>query len=218
MTVALIAPVLNRFDLFTDMMVSVDMEVRPYIMDSYRHGYSCSRAWNEGMERAVKDGYRYAFITNDDVVFHPGSMQAMYDAIVETQGVMVSANQNSAFQLEDPLLEGADFFCFIVDIPQLVSHCGVFDENFRPAYFEDNDMHYRIKLANRKAYINPKAPVRHIGSATQNADPHNPVTPPHQFEENRRYYIEKWGGQPGAETFENPFRDVNMKIWDWNMR
>jgi len=216
--IGFIAPVLNRFDLFTQMMSSVDMEVRPYIIDNFRENRGVSSAWNEGMKKASNEGCRYAFITNDDVYFSPGALKSMYDTIVETQGVLVSANPNGAFGTELEVFEGADFFCFIVDIPQLISYCGTFDENFFPAYFEDNDMHYRIRLSGRKAYIQPKAVVMHHGSATQYADPNNPVTPPHQFENNRRYFVEKWGGTPGAEQFTNPFRDVNQKLWDWEKR
>jgi len=216
--IGFIAPVFNRFDLFAQMMVTVDMEVRPYVMDNFVHNRGVSGGWNEGMRRALSDGCRYAFITNDDVWFSPGALKCMYDTIVETQAVLVSANQNGVFDTERELFEGADFFCFIVDIPQLISHCGTFDENFFPAYFEDNDMHYRIRLAGRTSYIQPKAVVMHHGSATQNADPNNPVTPPHQFENNRRYFAEKWGGIPGAEEFTNPFRDVNKQVWDWEKR
>jgi GT2 family glycosyltransferase len=106
----------------------------------------------------------------------------------------------------------------MIDIPQLLSACGTFDENFRPAYFEDNDMRYRIKLSGLKSYIHTEAVAHHYGSQTQYADRNNPVCPPHMFEENRRYYIEKWGGQPGQEVCTTPYGSPNHTIKDWDRR
>jgi len=214
MSIALIVPVLSRFDLFTRLMASVDVPVHPYVIDNYDNNRGVSGAWNEGMDRAIADGHRYAIISNDDVEFRPGTIHKLYSAMINNNLVIVSANQN-VDSPEESLLESADFYCFMVDMPKLLRVCGRFDQNFTPAYFEDNDMHRRIILAGLTTKIHAGAKAFHHGSATQNGTPGGPVTPPHQFEQNRAYFIRKWGGNPTQESFSTPFDDPNKTIKDW---
>ena len=82
---------------------------------------------------------------------------------------------------------------------------GPFDERFYPAYFEDNDYHYRIQLAGLRAVTYPPAMFYHYGSRTQNEATAVPLVPGSVFDENRRRYVQKWGGPPGQEQFRNPF-------------
>jgi len=215
MTIALIIPVLSRFDLFTRLMYSVDCDVRPYVIDNYVHNTGVSGAWNEGMRRALADGYEYAIITNDDVTFEKGAIEEIYSILKETDATLVSANQNMWFKGDERYVPGADFFCFGINIPKLINNCGSFDENFFPAYFEDNDMHRRMNLVGAKGYVARHAVAWHVGSATQNADPANPNCSGEQFGQLREYFIRKWGGQPGQEVFERPFNDETKDIWDW---
>lgn len=217
MHLALIVPVLNRFDLFTRLMHSVDENVRIFVIDSYNNNLGVSGAWNEGIRRAKAAGYQYALISNDDIEFHPNTISKLYSDIVREQAIAVSPNPNSQFASQG-LIPGTDFCCFMIDIPQILNKCGTFDENFFPAYFEDNDMRYRMVLSGSNDYIDTDAPVTHHGSQTQYADPNNPVCPPHMFENNRRYYIEKWGGQPGQEVCTTPYGSPNHTIKDWDRR
>ena len=217
MDIALIVPVLSRFDLFAGLIRSIDVPVRPIIIDNWNHNRGVAAAWNEGMDWAWNDGYRYAIIANDDSYFEPGSIRKIYDAMKETRACLISPNPNGAHAAQG-LIDGADFFNFMIDIPQLIKECGYFDENFQPAYFEDNDMHRRIILSGAKAYIHTEAIAGHHGSATQYLDRNNPVCPPHQFENNRRYYTEKWGGEPGREVCTTPYGSPNHTIRDWDRR
>jgi GT2 family glycosyltransferase len=217
MHLALIVPVLNRFDLFTRLMKSVDVNVRVFVMDSYNNNLGVSGAWNEGVRQAKAAGYQYALISNDDIEFFPNTISKLYDDIVRKQACAVSPNPNSQFESQG-LIPGTDFCCYMIDIPQVLNNCGTFDENFFPAYFEDNDMRYRMVLAGLNDYIDTDAPVIHHGSQTQYFDRNNPVTPPHMFENNKRYFIEKWGGEPGQEQFQTPFNDHSKTIKDWDKR
>lgn len=107
-----------------------------------------------------------------------------------------------------------DFCCWLAktDILKVI---GKFDENFQRAYFEDNDFHYRIKLLGFEAIKVVNAPMYHYGSQTQNADPNNPVVPPPMFIENREYYIKKWGGIPGFETYTHPYNNLQLSPRKW---
>jgi len=79
---------------------------------------------------------------------------------------------------------------------------GPFDETFFPAYFEDNDFSYRMKLRGiaETESINLK-PIRSINSGSIQKNPELNTG----FQKNRTYYINKWGGVPGSETFTKPF-------------
>lgn len=217
MNIALIVPVLSRFDLFAQLIRSVDISVRPIIIDNWVENRGVAAAWNEGMKIAIDDGYKYAIIANDDSYFLPRTIERLYSSMRDTGAVLVSPNPNNQWHPAG-MIEGADFCNFMIDIPQLLESCGTFDENFRPAYFEDNDMHYRIRLSGRSCFINTDAIVHHYGSETQYFDPNNPVCPPHQFEQNRQYYREKWGGEPGREVCLTPYGSPNHTIRDWDRR
>ena len=171
------------------------------------------------MRRSLELGNNYALITNDDAVFTPNAIKEMYEFMkYKSNAVLVSPNQNRVDPNGGPLEGEADFFCFIVDIKRLTERVGWFDENFFPAYFEDNDMHLRIGLAGEKSYILSNVQVNHVGSATQNFDPGSPVVPPHMFDKNKYYFVEKWGGQPGGHQYHNPFNNPENDVKHWVKR
>lgn len=83
---------------------------------------------------------------------------------------------------------------------------GRFDENFFPAYYEDNDMSMRIQHGFGRRTQRPiwtKVPV----DATHTMDAHalklGGVNV--NLAANRDYFVEKWGGDVGKETFDTPF-------------
>jgi len=79
-----------------------------------------------------------------------------------------------------------------------------FDENFYPAYFEDNDFHRQIKLLNEDMYVGNVeflTPTVKRNSMTIEKDP----SVNKRFVTNREYYVQKWGGEPGKELFNTPF-------------
>jgi hypothetical protein len=103
---------------------------------------------------------------------------------------------------------GPDFSCFCV-ARKLGQIIGRFDENFNPAYFEDNDTHRRIKLAGYEA--GALAPYWHFRSGSLRTDPERQRQVHATFESCKRYYCQKWGapydsGHPaGRETYLTPF-------------
>jgi GT2 family glycosyltransferase len=86
---------------------------------------------------------------------------------------------------------------------------GEFDELFHPAYYEDNDYHYRMQLAGLVAVTYPPALFFHWGSATQLEALGRPLTDSANQHAN---YVRKWGGNPGQETFKHPFNDESKTI------
>tara|TARA_B100002019_G_C21247993_1_gene589437 strand:- start:806 stop:1444 length:639 start_codon:yes stop_codon:yes gene_type:complete len=80
-----------------------------------------------------------------------------------------------------------------------------FDEDFYPAYYEDRDMLYRLKLANKSVVenylLNP-----HIfrNSQTISSDGGDPSVNKN-FNKLTELYIKKWGGHPNNETYTTPY-------------
>jgi len=78
---------------------------------------------------------------------------------------------------------------------------GRFDENFYPAYYEDNDYEYRMKLIGKRMFQIPFLnPFVYQSSQTIEKDP----TLRNNIEDNKQKYINKWGGLPKKEIFKTP--------------
>ena len=81
---------------------------------------------------------------------------------------------------------------------------GPFDEKFYPAYFEDNDYHYRIQLEGWRAITHPPAMFYHYGSRTQNEACSAPLGPWQRSRRKPAALSESGGGPPGGEQFQKP--------------
>uniref|UniRef100_A0A7C3SNL8 Glycosyltransferase n=1 Tax=Dictyoglomus turgidum TaxID=513050 RepID=A0A7C3SNL8_9BACT len=190
--------------------------------------WGCARTWNYGMKIGFEDGFDYVLILNNDVLLHPNCVDRLVERFQrkDPDVVLVSAMDirgecivpSDIFKKDDKEKEkvseseNPNFAAFMVN-KKFWKKVGEFDEGFFPAYFEDNDMHYRIKLAGLKAVCYPPALFYHYGSRTQN-DLRYPggLVPSNQFLKNRDYYISKWGGMPGQEKFIHPFNDKSKSI------
>lgn len=123
-----------------------------------------------------------------------------------------------AKRLEEPFTailcdETQNGYSSMVFTPELLYEVGYLDENFFPAYYEDNDHRYRMKLAGMDWEYFPLE-YDHIVSATIKKDKHLAMKNQWTFKQNGRYYIEKWGGLPGQEVYETPF-DMDLPIDYW---
>jgi GT2 family glycosyltransferase len=141
--------------------------------------------------------------TAQDVVIHPKGIQNLVNRAKRGGVHFVTGIQA---RWEDPLPEpnesegiGSLFMGHFLITRQLYEDVGGWDENFFPAYFEDNDYHARIVQAGyHKAAIGCcMSPVHHKTSATIKKYPELNSS----FGKNSRYFREKWGGGP-AETMK----------------
>jgi GT2 family glycosyltransferase len=100
---------------------------------------------------------------------------------------------------------------------QFIKKVGYFDEHFYPAYFEDNDMAYRMQRAGLSDFRRTDAVMFHKGSVTQfwNGEEEGRVVSHEAFRRNERYYQAKWGGGPGQEKFSVPYGTGQYTIKDW---
>jgi GT2 family glycosyltransferase len=138
--------------------------------------------WN----RFIKNHPEERLIVNDDILFAPGSVEAM----VHTPGWVVSA-----------LLPTNAFSCFLIR-DECVQEVGYFDEDISPgyAYFEDCDYLVRLKRKDHDI-TGVLCGVEHKGSQTVAA-----FTPAQQMYHHDRYmiarknYLTKWGRLPEGVT------------------
>lgn len=226
LTTTLIIPTLTRFDLLKKLLDSVDkLERKPdriIVIDNSNgqlpdikgieivpaSNLGVAKSWNLGLSmcenRAVKSDIDknndIAIICNDDNILKN-------EAIAEIERLAIE-NQNYPFFGS----AGGGFSFFAMRVWRAISIVGYFDEGFYPAYYEDNDYHYRMKLQGLDFICSDKElyelGVNGEGSQTLNST----MTPQYikdcinaGFISNQYRYICKWGGMPDRERFKIPF-------------
>lgn len=97
---------------------------------------------------------------------------------------------------------------------QLLFELGSFDENFWPAYHEDNDWVRRLECSGLHTGANPM-PKAEVDAICENAaNLRSGAIAPPDFAWQIRYYAQKWGGPPGEERWCQPFGlDVPLSWW-----
>lgn len=216
MRVGLIVPVYKNFEGFAELMHSVDEEILPIIIPNWKYNYGVSAGWNRGIVKAIENDLDHVLVCNDDIILEPGTLRKLHDASLYTDCDLVTPVniRDTPVSQDEDYTDEPDFSCFMIRPAEFKEKFGFFDEGFTPAYFEDNDMAYRIKLSGGKAVARTDAGIFHKGSVTQNWGGQQVVTGP-MFLGNKAYYIEKWGGEPRQETFERPFNQPSMEVSDW---
>lgn len=150
-----------------------------------------SGSWNFGIQK-FRDS-DYILFLNDDVVIGNTQLQEIHDRLLTKEFWLATGSSLwSMFTMAKPCWE---YF--------LEKDGYVFDEKFFPAYFEDNDFHYRIVMANKEMHVGSGEmnPVIFRNSMTIKKDPKINFG----FGPNQQYYVQKWGGMPGHERFTRPF-------------
>lgn len=157
-----------------------------------------SASWNLGIDQFKSSDF--ILFLNDDVVIGNTQLKDVHEKLLDVKPFWL-ATGNCLWSMFTMSRECWSYF--------LETEGHVFDSNFFPAYFEDNDMHYRLVLALNKLYGNVE---RHVGSAEMNpALFRNSMTIKKDskinsgFGKNQKYFIKKWGGTPGHEKFTRPF-------------
>ncbi len=176
----------------------------------YRPGnIGVARSWNLG----IKEGKDYTFFVSSSVFWPAGfaELRSHLDRLIDEQA---------------PGIEHG-LFCQLGwhanALSKLaVEKCGYFDENFYPAYEEDVDMCHRLYLAG----IHPNQVGETLGGTvpivTISAYPLDIAMTLKQaslqvdFIKLRNYYIDKWGGDHGKETYSRPFNQDSLGYFPRN--
>jgi GT2 family glycosyltransferase len=211
MKIAVGIPTINQFDYLQDNLDAINQylpNIQIYIYNNSIYNivtkvrtYSNTKimgsgtnigvaaAWNIMLTDMRANGFDYALILNDDIVLSK-DISHIYEFVSQKRQFARILNDWSVF------LISLDTF----------SQIGLFDEKFYPAYFEDSDYNYRMKLAGISTDF-PKIliPQTYRVSSSITKEPELNT----KFLENRKYYIDKWGGEPTYELYKKPF-NINI--------
>jgi GT2 family glycosyltransferase len=115
---------------------------------------------------------------------------------------------------------GSAFTVFLAYAEGIKEWVGYFDEQFFPAYMEDNDFGRRMNMADIRRVIVPGAAyIHHTSSTLKSYDATQTRKHHDQFRANMDRYIAKWGGGPDKETFDLPYNGTrghnltNFNLW-----
>jgi GT2 family glycosyltransferase len=176
-----------------------------------------ANSWNCGLDMAFTElNCKTCLILNNDILLKKQTIPMIIEDLKNPNVALISANnimgkcvnEDEFFSL--PEAEGysyeetPDFSCFGIN-KKCFEKVGYFDGDIYPAYFEDNDYHYRINLKGLKAYKNLCNVYWHYGSRTLKTDPDVAEWLRYCYVLNKKYYFDKWGGEPGNETYTIAF-------------
>jgi len=174
-------------------------------IESHPRNLGVAASWNRGLAR----GAHWTLILSASMRFGPGGLTAFVEA---------ASKAANAY--------GTDcgkfvFHCTVIG-RATVERIGRFDENFYPAYFEDNDYWRRMILAGitgcEDAWLPRFAPLpgmHCVGSGMAVQGGFVPMADPTS---SRDYFIRKWGGPPACEVFRFPFNDASKDLEWWPPR
>lgn len=161
---------------------------KPLSITCSSNNLGVSGAWNLFCRESILNKTDVAIIANDDIIVYEQGISRLLDAVRAAPNSIAAYSGKNAFSL----------FALPLAVYKRV---GGFDEGFWPAYFEDNDYVYRMKLLGMSLVLLENQEYFHKGSATMNSYSPSRLEQHHnQFRQNERYYIQKWGGLPGNET------------------
>ena len=229
--VGIVIPVLNNFKGAIELVESIrtEHEYKIYLMDQWKHpDRPLSEAWNLGFDRAKADGATHIFILNDDILFNKTSVDNAvkeYDRLSTEKVALVSLNNvfgeyqnkiedfynwNQPYSVPIEVADHPNYSAFLVG-PDFFDKVGRFDENFQPAWFEDNDNHRRINLLGMRAICTVASSCLHYGGVTTAM-----LAPERKSsEKSSQYYVKKWGGLYEGAVFLTPYNNPNLTPKDW---
>lgn len=202
----------DAIDLSVDLLVinnafdsAVHEEIRQYLKDqgidsvSPRHNLGVAASWNRIALEAFSRGLDYFVVGSNDCFLGPGALQRSLDVFKERKGGIVH-------------IHSWNFFVVSLTTIQKV---GLFDENFYPAYCEDQDYSYRCKLAGVERVDVGLTGTVHRGSQTILSDVRLRQCNGVSHAQNSAYYVSKWGGTAGEEKFVIPFNKPGKDLRWW---
>ena len=188
-----------------------------------------AKAWNDGISKARELNVDYVLVVNSDIVLRSDCIDNLVGfANRHNEGVMWTAGQFSNLpELETAVLNLDDnnssphpsMSAFLVK-PNFHDIMGKFDENFIPAYFEDNDMHARIALSDQTALVYGGAIFFHYGSGIIRTDLGAKISV--ETANLGAYFVSKWGhGVVGEVTdmkqvyYKHPYNENDKPLSYW---
>jgi GT2 family glycosyltransferase len=146
-----------------------------------------AKSWNMLIDYSDKIGATHVLILNDDI----------YLGKNETELALLIKNN-----LDADFINSFQNWCSYILRVDIWKKAGMFDEEFFPAYFEDNSFDYKMTLVGaKKTWTSFLDPIVYRNSMTIAKDP----TLNQKFMENKQMYIQMWGGLPTEEKYLTKF-------------
>jgi len=200
-------PTLNRFDILYPALlfyVRDYPETKIYVVDN----------GNQDIKSKFADNDNVIVIQNEKNMGVSRSWNQLCDLVFQEHDYVVMLNDDIYFGRKDWEVNNLltnfdkDFYltqqqwCVYILPKKTWEAVGRFDETFYPAYYEDNDYEYRMKLLGMEMFKIPFLnPFLYQQSKTIEK---MPELKQHAIS-NRERYIEKWGGEPNKETYKTPY-------------
>lgn len=198
----------NSQNIFIDIYDRIKLKVNYTIFNNQHLG--CSGSWNNIIKYCFDElNYDFLIMVGSDTEMQPGFLE---DIIQDFK------NQQLDFAVNSKYI----FNCWIMN-RKCYEIIGLWDENFFPAYFEDVDYRYRIKLSNIKYGEVGKNSIdlfSHYHSATIKCNSDFNEKNHKTFLMNGDYYIKKWGNngqEDNIEIYKTPFNNPNLSIKEWTI-
>jgi GT2 family glycosyltransferase len=182
---------------------------------------SVAGAWNHGCALATKGGVDYLALIANDTVLRDDCLDILVAFGEKNRADLWSGiSSNNRGEIDRlQVTDGADFSCFMIR-PNTIEQHGLFDPNFRPAYFEDNDYYGRVVLGGGECRVVHAAQFHHHGSMTVRHDGEMAYHVSYWFDKNRDYFRRKWGvSQPENSSegvlrryYRHPFNDLTRPL------
>ena len=185
-----------------DSLVDNKTDFKYIVVDNTVKNHGVAGAWNIGVDRVIEDNIDWLVICSESVRFGPdgaSNIQEALDGALEND-MLVEAGNGLGWHL-------------IAMRKELFLAVGYFDEIFWPAYFEDNDYSYRIKMISDKLN-KPWFPWKKFeldASLIGIAQGLKFLNYEMDFGWLKEKYEEKWGGSP-IETYEHPYNNPDYSL------
>ena len=160
----------------------------------------CAASWNHVLTNY--DGF--VILANSDVKFHEDCIERLTRAArAQPEEMFFYAGKGNCVMA----------WSLFLQTPELFKRVGPYDSWFWPVCYEDADYwirmkHHgigRVRVDDAEYYHRPHGSVRDLDKDEKH------VRKSVWDEANKAYYIKKWGGIPGKETFCRAFNNVEGK-------
>jgi GT2 family glycosyltransferase len=146
-----------------------------------------AKSWNAIMDYADKMKATHVLMLNDDIVLGRKEHEIK---------MLIKNNPDADF------INSFHNWCSYILRVDSWKKAGKFDEEFFPAYFEDNSFDYKMTLMGaKKTWTSFLDPLVYRNSMTIAKEPNLN----NRFQQNREMYIQMWGGLPTEEKYITKF-------------
>jgi O-antigen biosynthesis protein len=164
--------------------------------------YGAARSWNQIITWGRShDDCDAIYILNNDIILHRDTIDRIAETITVNHKDAATGcdigHELQCMPIDSILAEpryntSMNFSCFALS-PSTIDRVGLFDENFKIAYFEDNDYHHRLMNLGLDGVCDTWAPFVHFASRTIRE---NIVSNAVAFDQNKAYFMSKYGFLP----------------------